>query len=385
MPAIKNPGASLYLMTKLNSKTLATLRFLTALAGAIFIFLPGLAQHAALQPSYTLLSAGNASLKDYAHNRANIFSKADLHALAVSEQSFKNIEELSRALCISELNEVEKVRSIYFWLAKSISYDNEALSNNRFTSQAADSVFANQKAVCEGFANLFVQLCRASGIDARSITGYVKDDLYDNNKILTYPNHVWNAVKIDQKWHLLDVTWASFKDTAPHSQKRQPSYFSHKLESNFLIDPEVFVQTHLPQDPYWQLLAKPIQASAFFNGNIAVDHSIDIDVHRRIAEMDALDSLDREIAFCERMVENEWNSMKEYRLGIAYYYKAQQLYRQIGQFHGRQRERIEQSIQHYYDRSLAELSKLTPYDFGYEYCVNFIDNIRSRKELLSYR
>ena len=85
------------------------------------------------------------------------------------------------------------------------------------------------------------------------------------------------------------------------------------------------------------------------------------------------------------MVANDWNRIKEYRLGTAYYFKAQQLYRKLGQLQGRPKERVAESIYRYYDKSLMELKKLSPSDFGYEYSKELISTIESRKDLIIFK
>ena len=72
------------------------------------------------------------------------------------------------------------------------------------------------------------------------------------------PNHAWNAVKIYDRWYLLDVTWASGSaiDLSRHQRKLD-------LNSYFLTEPRKFIQTHLPEDPSWQLLENKISLSDF--------------------------------------------------------------------------------------------------------------------------
>jgi len=362
---------------------LTTLRLFGLLAGFFLVCLLGRAQTAARQPSYPLLSSGKANIEAYVFNESNKFSKIDNHSFQISNKDISSLEELSRELCPSDFSELEKVRSIYFWIAKNIQYDDDGLKNNTLTSQKAEEVFKTRKAVCEGFSNFFYELCHDANIEARVIPGYAKDEFYNKEKILVYPNHAWSAVNIDDQWHLLDVTWACLNRDHIINKNNDVEYFKHKLESNFLIDPKTFIQNHLPEDPYWQLLPDPIDLQDFFSGNIVVDtDDVNIDVNQRIDQFESLDSLDQEIAYCQRMVPNEWNRIKEYRLGTAYYFKAQQLYRKLGQVHGRPKERLAESIYTYYDKSLEELRRLAPDDFGYEYCQELISTIESRKDLI---
>jgi transglutaminase/protease-like cytokinesis protein 3 len=67
-------------------------------------------------------------------------------------------------------------------------------------------------------------------------------------------------VKIDGAWYLLDVTWSSgYLDAQFHFHR-----FSSPVNTDyFLTDPPQFVKTHFPDDPWWQLLPKPIKESDF--------------------------------------------------------------------------------------------------------------------------
>ena len=52
--------------------------------------------------------------------------------------------------------DVEKVRLIARWIAEYIEYD---VNYNLDTSQTAETVIQNGKAVCAGFCNLFTKSC----------------------------------------------------------------------------------------------------------------------------------------------------------------------------------------------------------------------------------
>lgn len=72
---------------------------------------------------------------------------------------------------------------------------NELLSNADYAfgdwDQTIASVFLQNKTVCEGYSKAFELLCNAVGIDSVILTSCV---------------HAWNAVKIDDRWYLIDVT-----------------------------------------------------------------------------------------------------------------------------------------------------------------------------------
>ena len=68
--------------------------------------------------------------------------------------------------------------------------------------------------------------------------------------------HAWNAIKIGNIWHFVDVTWGS-----GYLQNNQfKKDFKIKY---FMVTPEKFINDHIPFDPMWQLLTYPIKYEEF--------------------------------------------------------------------------------------------------------------------------
>ena len=65
------------------------------------------------------------------------------------------------------------------------------------------------------------------------------------------PNHAWNAVKIQERWHLVDVTW-----DAGHIEGK--IYHKQYGTAYLFADPRQFLYTHFPTDAKWQLLQRPM-------------------------------------------------------------------------------------------------------------------------------
>ena len=130
---------------------------------------------------------------------------------------------------------------------------------------------------------------RAAGLACVVITGVNKNGSYVVGERRLYEKRArhaqWNAVLVDGEWRLLDVLWAScslvrrrvpgwslidvdgetFKDEqeddSPGERRHQTNDFF------FLTDPDLFICTHLPDDPDWQLLPRPLlrmQFESFF-------------------------------------------------------------------------------------------------------------------------
>ena len=76
--------------------------------------------------------------------------------------------------------------------------------------------------------------------------------------------HRWNAVRVDDRWRLVDICWA----------KRQlEGVFSTNFDSiYFCSDPNHLIYTHLPNDPKWQLLDPPISGELFLSFPLLKPH-----------------------------------------------------------------------------------------------------------------
>jgi len=363
-----------------------TNKFFGLLTGFICCFLLVEGQVKPQVPSYPpLYNAGVKGIAEYAADLNNIYSQSDFHAFKTSAYRFHSISSLVDHLCPAHFSDVQKARSIYFWIAQNIRYH----VNGNDQAQDAEYVFKHGQGVCEGFSNLFQQMSREAGLQAHVVIGYVKDERYERNKKLPFPNHAWNAVLVDGQWQLLDVTWASFNKVLDNEKALSERYFRNKLESNFFVDPDVFIQTHLPEDPMWQLTSAKLPFSVFLQQVEDIDAFIssrkeNIPYKQMIRHHHTLDSIDQEIALCERMASNKWNNLKAYRLGMAYFYKAQNLYRRMNQFNGQQKIAHQEKAVQCYLKSLDALSMLRKEDFGFDYTTDLKTNIKSRIELLSF-
>ncbi|WP_337045084.1 transglutaminase domain-containing protein [Emticicia sp. 17c] len=158
-----------------------------------------------------------------------------------------------------------KVRAIFEWITKNIAYDTELLNNiakkttEEYTlSQKSDKVIQRKKAVCMGYSTLFEELCMASGITAYNISGYCKNFIFQTNRLsFTLEHHSWNAVKINNRWYLCDLTWSA-------GSVNEKGTFSRKQNEEFyLSNGQAFINRHIPFDPIWQLLERPVTMNEF--------------------------------------------------------------------------------------------------------------------------
>ena len=150
----------------------------------------------------------------------------------------------------------QRARAIHDYIASRVAYDVAALRSGTFPPQDAETVFKSHQSVCAGYANLFKAMAEAAGLEAAFIVGDARNSAdLGEEKPVDGRSHAWNAVKLDGRWYLVDVTW-----DAGHVGERFERAFSTNY---FLTPPAVFGMTHFPEESNWQLLERPLTRGEF--------------------------------------------------------------------------------------------------------------------------
>lgn len=183
----------------------------------------------------------------------------------------KTPKALSHKLTAPFNTDAEKVRAIFRWITENIAYNTivyqrrpRALTGKSIFLEPDDTssllpslnehvaqlVLQRRVAVCDGYARLFKTLCDYAGIRSEIIFGYARTDYIRSGKRFI-SNHTWNAVYINNAWHLLDATWASGYMTFGDAFIKQFN------EAYYLTPPQQFIEDHYPEFIYWSLLGNP--------------------------------------------------------------------------------------------------------------------------------
>lgn len=209
--------------------------------------------------------------------QTNNFVAIDRRAKIIDATS---IDSLSYKLTKPYKTQLDKVRSIFRWITEHIEYDvkgyhnpkglyndlwaqsasvSDSLRMDAYYAEIAKRVFTDRKSVCEGYAILFKAICDKAGIPCVIITGDAR--LY-NDPIgnITGNEHAWNAVFFNNKWQLLDVTWASgyVTDNVTKFTKEYDDFY-------FLTSPFKMLNNHYPSDPKWTLYPNPPSKERFYS------------------------------------------------------------------------------------------------------------------------
>lgn len=200
------------------------------------------------------------------------FQKIDEHAKNAPEKVAKDVETLTSYLIKPAKNDTEKVRSFFIWISENITYDvqaYQAFNPAKINGTTPNDVLKKRKAVCQGYSELFNEMCRLAKIKSYLVPGYSKGFGYQpGNKAFTSADHAWNAVYLEGQWYVLDATWGS------GGVNNQLKYVKQFNEKYFLSNPKEFVKDHMPQEPAWQLLDCPVSMKAFIAGEEAIEQEL---------------------------------------------------------------------------------------------------------------
>jgi transglutaminase/protease-like cytokinesis protein 3 len=170
----------------------------------------------------------------------------------------ETLQQLVDALVAGRRDGFEKVRAIHDWITKNISYDFPAFLGKAPTIVEPFAVIRHGSSVCQGYSNLFTQMCTMAGIESQVVVGYGRGYGYDPFSEDNQPyqsNHAWNAVLINGGWYLVDTTW----DAGGLEGQQTGFTFKWHYSTGFLFTPpDIFLCTHFPDDPRWQLLDQPL-------------------------------------------------------------------------------------------------------------------------------
>jgi len=189
---------------------------------------------------------------------------------------FNSVDELANKISTDFHSNEDKAKAAYVWMTHHIRYDVKGMNKQSrvrfsYTSQAdlmakkrafrqelASKTLKRKKAVCEGYATLYKELCMQFQIECEIVAGSSKTFISEIGNAKLPTNHSWNAIKLAGKWRLVDVTWGA--GTIDFGQMRfkksyTPFYFD--------CEPQRFLINHFPDKSQWQLVEKKITLKDF--------------------------------------------------------------------------------------------------------------------------
>ncbi|MEE9407015.1 MAG: transglutaminase domain-containing protein [Polaribacter sp.] len=205
------------------------------------------------------------------------FNKADNNAKKSKGRNLQNLPLLTYDLTSNLKTDVEKFRAIYKWICSNVKgdynmhrkvrrkrnkYKNDSNSflkwNKEYSKTVFKSLLEDKKTMCTGYAYLLKTMTSIANVDCKIINGYGRNNSANIGK-LSIPNHSWNAVFLNNKWYLVDATWAS-----GYTDLNKNKFIFDYNDGYFLTEPKLFVKNHLPLNKKWMLLENKITTAKEF-------------------------------------------------------------------------------------------------------------------------
>ena len=194
-----------------------------------------------------------------------------------SYPNFSNAKDLADKIKKDFTSENDMVRAGFYWISKNIRYNLEEYYNptrkgysfSYFTEEEKqqklqkikDDLVANtfkfKKGICEEYAQSLKKIYDLLEIESEVIKGNVRNNVSEIGKIKFSTNHAWNIVKLNNKWIILDATWAAGYIYNGKWKKDFDDYY-------YDIPKEKIFKTHLPEDAVWVLRFGRITKEEFY-------------------------------------------------------------------------------------------------------------------------
>lgn len=179
----------------------------------------------------------------------------DAQAIAIPAANTTTVDALAAYIKQHFTTDTARIRAIYVWVAHNISYDLarlQAQQNKPNTKpQTVAEVLATRSAVCQGYSDLFVALCKGVGIQAMVVGGYTKM----GGKVSPIP-HAWVAALLGGEWLLFDPTWGA-------GYVKDNQYVKWFNNTFYKVPPAKLIADHMPFDPMYQFLSNPLSHKEF--------------------------------------------------------------------------------------------------------------------------
>ena len=196
-----------------------------------------------------------------------------------------NIAKLTANVTKDMDSEEDKVLAIHEWITHQIKWKNSKTHETHY--KTARKVLLKRKGAASAYVILFDEMCKFAKIECEIVKGNVTPEFSVNYNPKAYEisNHSWNAVKINGKWFVVDVTF----DAGCMQKKKYPvkkfieknilipypggvkrfyfikkkSKFIHKPSRDYFLKNQEMLETHFPLMPMWQLSEDTISSNIY--------------------------------------------------------------------------------------------------------------------------
>lgn len=226
--------------------------------------------------------------------------------LNLKRTNFETLNELVKEFVkFTFNNDLEKAWMIYVWITHNIEYDKKLSGISE--ANEASTAFKTGKCVCEGYSNLYNDLCQRLRVESRKVSGYVKGDGYKLGREIDKKEqaHAWTAIRIDSKWYNVDSTWGAGGVKTNELNETVKKDYNPRY---FLTPPQFLMFSHWSED--FQLQRQKIQFNSF-------EEMLNLDLNYHFYELDCLTHKSSVIKAAHNPIFIEFRALKNIHLSAS--------------------------------------------------------------------
>lgn len=117
----------------------------------------------------------------------------------ITKEEIIEVRGIINSIITANMSEPQKIKAVHDWLVKNTTYD-EGYYNRSDSHNHLYNILYNKVGVCQSYSVAFYVFMGEMGIPCTFIVGSA-----DNGTGAI--SHAWNAVRLNNEWYLIDVTW----------------------------------------------------------------------------------------------------------------------------------------------------------------------------------
>lgn len=154
-----------------------------------------------------------------------------------------------------------KIKRIHDWITDNISYDTDLFCGIGKGSRNTYDIVKLKRTTCGGFSALLKEMATIAGIECITVSGISRNYITSKNEA---SGHAWNAVRIDNKWYIVDSTADGRNGYKNGTFGKKGKYSSQYL----FIKPEAKLLDNFPNDPALAFTEVNITKEEYINNPI---------------------------------------------------------------------------------------------------------------------
>ena len=165
-------------------------------------------------------------------------NRLELHLQKVINTPRVTLDEKLQILLAAADTDKDRAWLVYRWVTHHFKHDSRLASRiGDPEKHSLDELYQLAGGSCAVYANVIQRLMVRAGLEVKTIHGMAKGGVATSIINGKPVNHVWNAVRLDGEWKLIDATWGAGHVGRDGFQKEQSDLF-------FLIPSNLAVLSH---------------------------------------------------------------------------------------------------------------------------------------------